>query len=51
MYGSNLRHHTKFHQNRSNGCGDMVINFFSKTTAVRHLKFDGAVFGPPTMST
>jgi len=22
---ANLRHHAKFHQNRSNGCGDMAI--------------------------
>ena len=25
MYGANVRHHAKFHQNRSNGCGDMAI--------------------------
>jgi len=23
--GANLRHYAKFHQNRSNGCGDMAI--------------------------
>ena len=25
MSGANLRHHAKFHQNRSNGCGYMAI--------------------------
>jgi len=25
LYGSNLRQRAKFHQNRSNGCGDMAI--------------------------
>jgi len=25
LSGANLRHHAKFHQNRSNGCGDMAI--------------------------
>jgi len=23
--GANMRHHAKFHQNRSNGCKDMAI--------------------------
>jgi len=23
--GANMRHHVKFHQNRSNGCRDMAI--------------------------
>jgi len=25
LYGANVRHHAKFHQNRSNGCKDMAI--------------------------
>jgi len=25
LQGANLRHRAKFHQNRSNGCGDMAI--------------------------
>jgi len=25
LLGANLRHRAKFHQNRSNGCGDMAI--------------------------
>ena len=25
MYGANVRHSGKFHQNQSNGCGDMAI--------------------------
>jgi len=24
MYGANMRHHAKFHKNRSNGCIDMA---------------------------
>ena len=25
LYGANVRHHAKFHQNRSNGCRDIAI--------------------------
>jgi len=25
VYGANMRHHAKFHQNRSNGCRDMAV--------------------------
>jgi len=25
LYGANMHHHAKFHQNRSNGCRDMAI--------------------------
>ena len=34
---ANARHHAKFRQNRSNGCGDIAIFRFSKMTA-------GAIF-------
>jgi len=30
LYGANVRHRGKFHQNRSNGCRDMAIYRFSK---------------------
>ena len=36
---ANMRHHAKFHADRSNHCGDMAIFRFSKMTAVRHLGF------------
>ena len=38
--GANMRHHAKFHQNRSNGClqkyGDLMV---LKMAAVRHIGF------------
>jgi len=30
VYGSNTRHHAKFHQNRSNGCRDSDLTVFAK---------------------
>jgi len=43
-----LRHHAKFRRNRSNRGRDMVIFYFSKMAAVRHLGFVMRVLKPPT---
>jgi len=47
LYGANVRHRAKFHQNRSNGCRDGDLTVF-KMAAVRHLGFVGRRLGPPT---
>ena len=36
---ANARHHVKFRQNRSNGCGDIAILQFSKIVAAAILDF------------
>jgi len=44
MYGTNLRHRAKFHQNRSNGCGDMAISWFSQWRPSSILDFGNSNF-------
>jgi len=46
-----MHYHAKFHQNRSDGSGDMVIFWFFKMAAVHYLEFVGRILGPSTIST
>jgi len=43
-----VHHHTKFSQNRSNGCGDTGFFDYLKMVAIRHLGFLGHILEPPT---
>ena len=44
----NMRHRTKFREDRSNRCGDMADFRFFKMAALRHLGLVLRVLGPPT---
>jgi len=44
MYGANVRHLAKFHQNRSNGCGYMSIEQFSPCRPSAILDFGNSNF-------
>ena len=46
----NLRHHTKFRENRSNRSRDMAHFQFFKMAVDRHLGFVLRVLEPPTQS-
>ena len=43
---ANVRHHVKFRENRSNGCGDIAILQFSKMAAAAILDFQKFKFLP-----
>ena len=47
----NMRHRTKFREDRSKRSGDMADFRFFKMAAVRHLGLVLRVLGPPTKST
>jgi len=47
--GANMRHHAKFHQDRSQIYGDLTV--FFKMAAVRHVGLVGRLLGTPTMTT
>jgi len=43
LHRANMRHHAKFHQNRSNGCRDMATYRFSKWRPSAVLNLLGAI--------
>ena len=51
LWRSQMHHRAKFHQNQSNGCGDMVIVQFFKMATVRHLRYVGHILGRSIKST
>ena len=49
MCGSQMHHRVKLHQNPSNGCINMLIGWFFKILAVRHLGFSKTKFITPCL--
>jgi len=47
LYEANMRHHAKFHQNRSNGCRHMAIERFLKWRPSAILDLLGADWDHP----
>ena len=47
VLGANMHHHTKFHQNRSNGCRDMAIQRFFKWRPFAILNLLGTYWDHP----